>query len=338
MLKQHQRAFGFDGRLGHHPSKVHIRTADGQVPIAVPMYGASPAKRAVMDEQLDKWFKQDVIEPSKSPWSAPVVIAYCNGKPLFCVNYCKLNAVTTPDEFPIPRQLEILSSLSGAQILSSLDALSGFTQLEMHEDDIEKTAFRTHRGLFQFKRMPFGLRNGPSIFQWVMQGILAPYLWIFCLVYIDDIVIYSKNYEDHIDHLDKVLEAIELSGIMLSPVKCHLFYSSILLLGHKVSRLGLSTHTEKVPAILELQSPSKLSQLQTFLGMAVYFLAFIPYYSDRCYPLFQLLRKGAKWSWTAECAPVAVTIMHELWQISQQASCMGWVNIPGWDISLQCHL
>ena len=243
MLKRRQRAFGFDGRLGHHPSKVHIRTIDGQVPIAVPMYGASPAKRAVMDEQLNKWFEQDVIEPSKSPWSAPVVITYRNGKPRFCVDYRKLNAATTLDEFPIPRQLEILSSLSGAQVLSSLDTLSGFTQLEMHEDDIEKTAFRTHRGLFQFKRMPFRLRNGPSIFQRVMQGILAPYLWIFCLVYIDDIVIYSKNYEDHIEHLDKVLEAIELAGITLSPVKCHLFYSSILLLGHKVSHLGLSTHT-----------------------------------------------------------------------------------------------
>ena len=93
-------------------------------------------------------------------------------------------------------------------------------------------------------------------------------------------MIYSKTYEDHIDHLDKVLEAIEQAGITLSPVKCHLFYSSILLLGHKVSRLGLSTHTEKVRAILELQCPSKLSQLRTFLGMAVYFSAFIPYYSN----------------------------------------------------------
>ena len=301
MLKRCQRAFGFNGRLGHHPTKVHIRTVDGQVLIAVPMYGASPAKRVIINEQLDKWFEQDVIEPSKSPWSAPMVIAYQNGKPRFCVDNRKLNAVTTPDEFPIPRQSEILSSLSGAQVLSSLDALSGFTQLEMHEDDVEKTAFRTHRGLFQFKWMPFGLRKGPSIFQRVMQGILAPYLWIFCLVYIDNIVIYSKTYKDHIDHLDKVLEAIKLSGITLSPVKCHLFYSSILLLSHKVSRLGLLTHVEKVHTIIELQSPTKLSQLQTFLGMAVYFLVFIPYYSDRCYPLFQLLQKGAKWAWTAEC-------------------------------------
>jgi len=133
-----------------------------------------------------------------------------------------------------------------------------------------------------------------------MQGILAPYLWLFCLVYIDDIVVYSKSYEDHIQHLDKVLEAIERAGITLSPNKCHLFYGSILLLGHKVSCLGLSTHEEKVKAILELDRPQKLSQLQTFLGMVVYFSAFIPYYTFICAPLFHLLRKDCCWRWGAE--------------------------------------
>ena len=300
ILRRRERAFGFDGRLGHLDAKVHIRTVDGQVPISVPMYSSSPEKRAIINEQIDKWFEQDVIEPLISPWSAPVMIAYRNGKPRFCVDYRKLNAVTIPDKFPIPRQSEILASLSGAQVLSSLDALSGFTQLELDPDDVEKTAFRTHRGLFQFKRMPFGLRNGPSIFQHVMQNILSPYLWLFCLVYIDDIVVYSKSYEDHIDHLDKVLEVIERAGITLSPSKCHLFYGSILLLGHKVSCLGLSTHAEKVRAIVELDRPRKLSQLQAFLGMVVYFSAFILYYVSICFPLFQLLRKGAKWKWGEE--------------------------------------
>ena len=142
----------------------------------MPMYGTSPAKRELINEQIDRWFEQDVIEPSISPWSAPVVIAYRNGKPHFCMDYRKLNAVMIPDEFPLSRQSEILASLSGSQVLSSLDALSGFTQLEMDSEHIEKTAFRTHRGLSQFKRMPFGLQNGPAIFQRVMQGILAPYL------------------------------------------------------------------------------------------------------------------------------------------------------------------
>ena len=103
------------------------------------------------------------------------MIVYRNGKPCFCVDYRKLNTVTIPDEFLIPWQPEILSALSGAQVLSSLDVLAGFTQLEFSEEEVEKTVFRTHMGLFQFWRMPFGLRNGPSIFQRVMNRILAPY-------------------------------------------------------------------------------------------------------------------------------------------------------------------
>jgi hypothetical protein len=235
MLRRRVKAFGFDGRLGHLKANAKIRLKEGSEPIAVPMYSSSPEKRCVIDAQLEKWFEQGVIEPSASPWSAPVVIAYRNGKPRFCVDYRKLNTMTIADEFPLPRQSEILQSLSGAQVLSSLDALSGFNQLDMAQEDVEKTAFRTHRGLAQFRRMPFGLRNGPSIFQRVMQGILSPYLWLFCLVYIDDIVVYSRSYEEHLEHLDKVLGAIEKAGVTLSPTKCHLFYSSILLLGHKVS-------------------------------------------------------------------------------------------------------
>lgn len=208
--------------------------------------------------------------------------------------------MTIPDEFPIPCQMDILAALSGSQVLSSLDALSGFTQLQLHEDDIKKTAFRSHRGLYQFKRMPFSLRNGLSIFQRIMQGILLPYLWLFTLVYIDDIMVYSTIFKLHIEHLDKVLQAIEENGLTLSPTKCHFFYSSILLLGHKVSRLGLSTHEEKVTAILELKWPSKVSELQSFLGMLVYFQMFIPFFADRMGLLFEKLRKGSVWNWGEE--------------------------------------
>jgi hypothetical protein len=300
MLERRVGAFGFDDWLGKHETKVRIRVKPEQNPIAAPMYSSSPEKRRVVEEQVQKWLEQEVIEALCSPWSAPVVIAYRNGKARFCVDYRRLNAATVADEFPIPRQSDIMAALSGAQVLSTLDALSGFLQLEIHPDDVEKTAFRTHLGLFNFLRMPFGLRNGPAIFQRVMQEILSPFLWIFCLVYIDDIVVYSKTYEDHLAHLDQVLEAIEKAGITLSPKKCHLFYTSLLLLGHKVSRLGLSTHQEKVQAILELTPPKKVSELQTFLGMVVYFSTFIPYYASIARPPFQLLRKGCVWRWGAE--------------------------------------
>jgi hypothetical protein len=300
MLERNVDAFGFDDRLGDYPAVAQVRLKEGTEPIAVLMYGASLQKKAVIEEQVRKWFEAGVIKASNSPWSTPVVIAYRNGKARLCIDYRKLNAATISDEFPIPRQSEILSALSGAQVILGLDALAGFTQIGMFPDDIELTAFCTHLGLYQFKRMPFGLKNGPSIFQRVMQGVLAPYLWMFCLVYIDDIVVYSKTYKEHIDHLDKVLTAMREAKLTLSPKKCHLFYSSILLLGHKVSRLGLSTHEEKVKAISELNRPTKVSQLQTFLGMVVYFSAFIPFYAGTAAPLFALLRKGATWKWGEE--------------------------------------
>ena len=117
-----------------------------------------------------------------SPWGFPVVVVYCNGKPRLVADYRKLDAKTVLDEFPISRQSEIIQTLSGSQVLLSFDALAGFTRLDMDETEKEKTAFRCHLGLWQFKRMPFGLRNGPSIFQRLMQNVLAPFLWIFALV------------------------------------------------------------------------------------------------------------------------------------------------------------
>jgi hypothetical protein len=211
----------------------------------------------------------------------------------------KLNELVVADEFPLPRQDEVLQALSGAQWLTTLDALAGFTQLTVAHGSREKLAFRTHRGLFQFARMPFGYRNGPSVFQRVMQTVLAPFLWIFALVYIDDIVIFSLTFDDHLKHLELVFSAIAAANITLSPPKCHLAYQSLLLLGQKVSRLGLSTHKEKVDAILELAEPRNVHELQHFLGMMVYFASYIPFFAWICSPLFELLKKGVKWEWTA---------------------------------------
>ena len=300
VLQKNAEAFGVDGRLGHVDAKVPIPLRPGTIPTSLPMYGASPAKREVIDHQVKAWFEAGVIEPSISPWGFPVVVVYRNGKARLVVDYRKLNANTIPDEFPIPRQTEIIQALSGSQVLSSFDALAGFTQLEIQEEDREKTAFRCHLGLWQFRRMPFGLRNGPSIFQQLMQGILAPYLWLFTLVYIDDIVVFSKSWDEHLNHLDLVLGAIAKAGVTLSPSKCFIGYSSILLLGQKVSRLGLSTHREKVQAILDLERPKSVAELQKFLGMVVYFSQYIPYYSFIAAPLFALLKKGVKWRWDAE--------------------------------------
>lgn len=297
VIFRNQDAFGLNGRLGHHPAKVEIPLREGTKEISMPPFFASPRSRQVIDEQMDKWIKLKVIEPSKSPWGAPAFIVYKQAKPRMVIDFRKLNESVIPDEFPLPRQEDILKSLTGSQWLSTLDALAGFTQLEIAEKDREKTAFRTHRGLYQFLRMPFGFRNGPAVFQRVMQNVLAPYLWIFTLVYIDDIVIYSKTFEDHLKHVDLVLKAIIQSKITLSPEKCHFAYQSLKLLGQKVSRLGLSTYKEKVDAILQLVEPKNIHELQVFLGMMVYFAAYIPYYAWIVNPLFLLLKKKTPWIW-----------------------------------------
>jgi hypothetical protein len=141
LLRWKAQAFGFNDRLGRHPAEAKVCLREDVTPISIAMYTASPVKRLVINEQMDKWIKQDIIEPSVSPWGAPVVITYRNGKPHFCVDYRKLNTLTIPDEFPLPRQAEIMQALSGSQVLSMLDALSGFTQLSLAEEDKEKTAF-----------------------------------------------------------------------------------------------------------------------------------------------------------------------------------------------------
>ena len=145
--------------------------------------------------------------------------------------------------------------------------------------------------------MPFGLCNGPGIFQRIMQRVLALYLWVFAFVYINDIVVYSRTLDDHIKHLNKVLQVVANSGVTLAPTKCYFAYRSLLLLRQKVSRLGLSTHRDKVQAIVDLAPPKNVSELHTFLEMMVYFSVYIPFYAWIAAPLFGLLKKEQDWQW-----------------------------------------
>ena len=181
VVEWNQTAFNFNSWLGHLPSKVHITLAPGTKPISMAPYYALPAKCEVIDKQLDLWLSQGVIEESKSPWGAPIIIVYRNGKLHVCIDWRKLNKVMVADQHPIPKQTDILQALSGVQYLLVFNALSGFTQMEFDEESRPITAIHTHRSLHHFKCMPFGWQNGPPEFQRVMQEILLPYLWVFTL-------------------------------------------------------------------------------------------------------------------------------------------------------------
>ena len=164
VIQANQLSFGLDNQLGHLDAKVQIPSIPGAKPISLPPFPSSPAKQEIIDKQTDKWIQLGIIEPSRSPWAAPAFIVYQNGKPRMVVDYRKLNEIAISDEFPLPKQEDILQALVRCQWLSTLDVLARFMQLEVDPKEREKLAFRTHHGLWQFIQMPFGYKNGPSIF------------------------------------------------------------------------------------------------------------------------------------------------------------------------------
>ena len=296
---KNQKAFALNRQISEYSNiKYAIKLTEDAVPISMPPYHTSPEKHTDINKQINKWFSQGVIQESNSPWGAPVLIVYHNGKARVCIDYWQVNAVTLADKYPLPWQTDILCTLSGSQWLSTFDALSGFHQLEIIEEHHHITAFHTHKyGLLEFTWLPFGLRNRPAVFQHAMNKVLAKFLWLFVLVYIDNIVIYSQTFKQHAEHLNSVLGAIANANITLSLPKCHLGYQSLILLGQWVLRLGISTHKEKIDAVDAMKLPTKVKELQMFLSFINYFTNYIPFYTWITKPLYHLLSKDTMWTW-----------------------------------------
>ena len=276
VLYQNRRAFAYGiHKLGQTDLvKMTLDTGDSP-PISSPPYHASPHGRKVIEETIAELLTDDVIEMSDSPWASPAILVHQKGKDRFCIDYRKINTVLKADQYPIPRVDDILTQFSGMAYYTTFDANKGFHQVEVDEKDREKTAFRTHVGLHQFKRMPFGLKTGPSVFQRLTDRILGRYKWQIALVYIDDIIIYSKTFDQHAKDVDTILKLVTKSGITLSPKKSYVAHHSIKALGHRVSNLGIGTLEETVRAVKEYPRPHNVKSLQRFLGLAVYYRKFV---------------------------------------------------------------
>jgi len=280
----------------------------GPLPPPQPNRPMGPAKRKVLDEVIDQFLRWDVIEPSSSPTASPVVLVWQHHKWRFCVDFRALNSVTENDAYPMLRSDYVFSAMAGKKYFSLLDAVKGYHQVDIAEEDRFKTAFISHRGLYQFKRLPFGLRNAPAQFQRIMDQILGTLRWVAALVYIDDVLVYSDSWIEHIAHLRALLESTRRAKLKFSMSKCRLGFTELKLLGHGLSRYGLHTLEEKVQTIRELNPPSNQGALHRVIGMFGYYRNFIKNFAKAAKPLNDLKRTDQPYKqttaleWTAEAA------------------------------------
>ncbi len=272
------------------------------VPIKQKPYRVSPTKQKIIQQLIDEMLAADVIEPSSSAWASPVIlIPKKTGGYRFCVDYRKVNSVSQSDAYPLPTIQEILESLSGAVVFSTLDLNSGYWQVRMEEDSQDKTAFTCGQGLFHFKVMAFGLKNAPATFQRLMERVLGELQGKNCFVYLDDIIIYSPSMEQHFQDIQAVLNKLKEAHLTVNMKKTHFFRTSLKFLGHIVTATGIKADPEKTRAVQEFPVPKNIKEVQRFLGMAGWYHRFVPHFSQVAEPLNALKRKGAKFLWTSQC-------------------------------------
>jgi hypothetical protein len=268
-------------------------------PINVPPYRTGPAQKEEIDKLVQDMLDNNVIRPSKSPYSSPVLLVKkSDGSYRFCVDYRKLNAITKRDVYPLPRIDDTLDMLGQARYFSTLDLQSGFWQIPVNPGDVEKTAFSTARGHFEFPVMPFGLTNAPATFQRFMDIVLRD-LKAFCLVYIDDIIIFSRTLEEHLQHLRQVFDKLIGANIVVKPSKCHFLRPSVKFLGHIVSENSIRPDPEKVSSVHAFPVPRSVHELQSFMGLVGYYRRFVRSLSTIAAPLYHLFKKHVRWQWTA---------------------------------------
>lgn len=286
----------------------HIDIQPGCKPRNLAPYRYAPARRQVIDEKIDEMLNEGVISPSKSPWASPVVLApKKDGSIRFCIDYRKLNEITIRDAYPLPRIDDTLDSLQHAQFFSTLDLRSGYWQVEMDEESKPLTAFVTHRGLFECTVMPFGLTNAPATFQRLMDIVLAGLKWQCCLVYLDDIIVFSATFKQHLEDLRKVFTALSDANLTLKTSKCNFCRSELKYLGHLVTSEGIKPDPALVETIIKFNQPTSIKEVQSFLGLTGYYRRFIKNYARISEPLLKLLRSNQNATnrspieWDEEC-------------------------------------
>ena len=265
-------------------------------------YRLSKPQREEMESQVKAMLAKGWIRPSTSPFGSPILfVKKKTGGMRMCVDYRAVNKLTIKNSYPLPRIDDLLDKLTGAKMFSCLDLQQAYHQIRLHPDDIPKTAFTTPMGLFEYLVLPFGLSNAPSTFQSLINSILGPDLSHCCLVYLDDIVVFSKSPEEHLQHLRLVLTKLQNANLYARLSKCRFALKAVKFLGHVVDEHGIMPDPDKIKIVLDWPVPTTTTDARAFVGLAQYFRKFIQGFANMTAPLTALFKKDAEFLWSSAC-------------------------------------
>ncbi len=316
LLKEYQAKGLFaasDYDLGCTDRIQHPIDTQEHPPIKLPPYRIAIAEKSKVLELITKMQAQNIIRPSASPWSSPVVIVpKKDGSLRFCCDYRQLNALSKKDVYPLPRIDDLLRSFFKAKYFSSLDMMSGYWQIKLRDNDCEKTAFVTFCGLYEWTRMPFGLTGAPSTFQRLVDLLLCGLVGTSVTVYLDDILIYSSSFDEHLKHLREVFDRLLGANLKLKPSKCTFAHPEVSFLGHVVTRDGIRPDEKKILAIKKFPPPRDVTGVKRILGLLGYYRHFICAFAKIAAPLHHLLKAKTKFEWTPDCQDALDTLKEKL--------------------------
>ena len=270
-----------------------IELEPGALPPSRPTYRMSFQELEELEKQLKEYVGNGWIRPSQSPYGAPILfVKKKDGTTRMCTDYRALNKITKKNVYPLPRIDELLDRLQGAKFFTKIDLRQGYHQIRIKQDDVEKTAFRTRYGHYEYTVLPFGLTNAPATFMGLMNEVFRPLLDKSVVVYLDDILIYSRSWEDHKRHIAEVLERLREHKLYAKVSKCEFGKVEVEFLGHIVTQSGVKVDAKKVEAVRSWPLPQNIHDLRAFLGLSNYYRRFVQNYSKLTLPLTRMLKKG----------------------------------------------
>eukprot|EP00253_Pinus_taeda_P010525 PITA_10525 len=276
-----------------------IELAPRAAPVSRAPYRMSVPELRELKMQLQELLDKNYIHPSVSPWGAPVLfVKKKDGTLRMCIDYRQLNKLTIKNKYPLPRIDEIFDQVKGATVFSKIDLRSGYHQIRIKEEDIAKTTFRTRYGHYEFVVLPFGLTNALETFMCLMNNIFHRYLDKFVLIFIDGTLIYSRNMEEHKEHLRLVLQTLREHQLCAKFSECDFFKEEIQYLGHIIIREGIVVDPEKIRTLMEWPIPKDVADIRSFMGLADYYKRFVEGFSRVAYPITSLQKKGRAFKWT----------------------------------------